>query len=162
MNTNPVTTLSEARNFLFLINTRRYPDGDALVAALDATDYDLFVLDLFDEAAAPLSPAHIDQLKTRPNGASRLVIAYMSIGEAEVYRYYWRSSYGRNPPSWIEEENPNWPGNYKVRYWDPDWKAILFGDADAYLDRILASGFDGVYLDIVDGFQYFEDTYRTP
>ena len=30
------------------------------------------------------------------------------------------------------------------------------GSPDAYLDRILAAGFDGVYLDIIDAFEYFE------
>ena len=29
-------------------------------------------------------------LKTKKNGGQRLVIAYMSIGEAEDYRFYWQ------------------------------------------------------------------------
>ena len=31
------------------------------------------------------------------------------------------------------------------------------GHPDAYLDRILAAGFDGVYLDIIDAFEYWRD-----
>jgi cysteinyl-tRNA synthetase len=158
-NTDPVTSLAQANNFLYLINPQDYADGDALVSELEATSYDLFVIDLFDDAGTQLTSAQVSRLKTKPGGAARLVIAYMSIGEAEDYRYYWKSSYSSNPPSWIERENPNWPGNYKVRYWEPKWKKILFGSGDAYLDRILASGFDGVYLDIIDGFEYFEDVY---
>jgi cysteinyl-tRNA synthetase len=34
---------------------------------------------------------------------------------------------------------------------------VLFGSDDAYLDRILAAGFDGAYLDIIDAFEYFEE-----
>jgi cysteinyl-tRNA synthetase len=48
------------------------------------------------------------------------------------------------------------PVSYKVRYWDQDWRPILF----QYADRVLASGFDGVYLDIVDAYEYFADRGR--
>ena len=37
-----------------------------------------------------------------------------------------------------------------------NWQAVIFGDNDAYLNRILAAGFDGVYLDIIDAYEYFE------
>jgi cysteinyl-tRNA synthetase len=37
-----------------------------------------------------------------------------------------------------------------------EWQDIIFGDADGYLDRIMNAGFDGVYLDIIDAFEYFE------
>lgn len=30
------------------------------------------------------------------------------------------------------------------------------GGEGAYLDRIMEAGFDGVYLDIVDAFEYYE------
>jgi len=80
----------------------------------------------------------------------------MSIGEAEDYRYYWKAEWKTNPPSWLAEENPNWPGNYKVRYWNEDWQNIIYGNNDSYLRKILDAGFDGVYLDIIDAFEYFE------
>lgn len=84
------------------------------------------------------------------------MICYMSIGEAEDYRYYWDENWKKQKPSWLDEENGNWPGNYKVRYWDPNWQKIIMGSKESYLDKILASDFDGVYLDIIDGFEYFE------
>ena len=34
-------------------------------------------------------------------------------------------------------------------FWDPEWQAIIFD----YVDRIVAAGFDGVYLDKVDEFE---------
>jgi cysteinyl-tRNA synthetase len=40
-----------------------------------------------------------------------------------------------------------------VQYWNPQWQEILFGNQNAYLDRILAAGFDGVYLDGADKFE---------
>ena len=48
--------------------------------------------------------------------------------------------------------NEQWEGNFWVRYWDPAWRTMLFGNRDAYLDRILAAGFDGVYLDKIDAY----------
>jgi len=56
----------------------------------------------------------------------------------------------------LEEENPNWEGNYKVRYWEPEWQDIIYGNDSSYLKKILDAGFDGVYLDIIDAFEYFE------
>lgn len=80
----------------------------------------------------------------------------MSIGEAEDYRYYWDESWTVGSPSWLKEENPEWEGNYKVEYWDTNWQAIILGSENAYLDKIIDAGFDGVYLDIIEAFEYFE------
>lgn len=67
-------------------------------------------------------------------------------------------SYAKNQArGYISFAAPHWAGNSKVEYWDPAWQAVIFGSAEAYLDRILAAGFDGVYLDIIDAYEYFED-----
>ncbi|MGP1532348.1 MAG: endo alpha-1,4 polygalactosaminidase, partial [Treponema sp.] len=80
--------------------------------------------------------------------------------EAEDYRYYWEKQWKHRRPSWLDKENSEWKGNYKVKYWDAEWKSIIFGSDGAYLDRILAAGFDGVYLDIIDAFEYFESKQK--
>ncbi|MFW5487773.1 MAG: MJ1477/TM1410 family putative glycoside hydrolase [Desulfovibrio sp.] len=87
--------------------------------------------------------------------AGKKVLCYFSIGEAETYRFYWNQSWGKTPPSFLGLENPDWPGNYKVRYWQPQWiKQAL----EPYMDRILEAGFDGVYLDIIDAYWYWHET----
>ena len=53
--------------------------------------------------------------------------------------------------------NPDWDGNYFVRYWQPEWQALMFGSPESYLDVIMAQGFDGVYLDRADAFLDGED-----
>lgn len=162
-----VTSLAQARNFLFLINPEAFSDQERFLSALRRTDYDLIVIDAFvDGSRGPewLETEEIRSLKRKAGGASRLVICYLSIGEAESYRYYWDRRWDRNrdgrpdagAPQWLAGENPNWQGNYKVRYWDPEWQAILFGGKESYLDQILSRDFDGVYLDIIDAFEYFE------
>lgn len=154
-NANDVSKLSEAQNFLYLINPQHFTTKQEFIQSVCATNYDLLVMDLFLGEEA-FTSEEIQQLKQKANGGKRLVICYMSIGEAENYRYYWNPAWRTQKPDWLERANPQWPGNYKVRYWNPDWQSIICGPGDSYLNRILAVGFDGVYLDIVDAFEYFE------
>lgn len=153
--TGNVAALGEARNFLYVLDPGAFASRAAYLSALANTNFDLFIIDLFFDETA-LTPQELAQLKAKAGGGARLVLCYMSIGEAEDYRYYWQSGWTVGNPAWLEAENPDWAGNYKVRYWDPGWQAIIYGDPGAYLDRILAAGFDGVYLDIIDAYEYFE------
>src|SRR5271165_6953117 len=120
--------------------------------------YDLVVIDYgFDHRNATAFPREVvDLMRNKPNGSRRLIFAYFSIGEAENYRYYWQENWLKTRPQWLEPENPDWPGNYLVRYWHPEWQAILYGSPNAYLDRIIAAGFDGVYLDGADKFEQWK------
>ena len=149
-NTSDIKKLSDAKNFLYIINPDDY-NKETFISALKETDYDVIIIDLFI-TNDQLSKEDIDALKTKKNGCSRLVICYMSIGEAEDYRWYW----SQVEEKYLYEENPDWKGNYKVCYWDPDWQKIICGE-NGYLSKILDSGFDGVYLDIIDAFEYFEE-----
>ncbi|MCR5862190.1 endo alpha-1,4 polygalactosaminidase [Flavobacterium sp. J372] len=155
VNTSNITSLSQAKNFLYLINPENFASKQAFISAVAATNYDALIMDLFFEGQQ-FTPDEIQQLKQKANGGTRMVICYMSIGEAENYRYYWESSWTTSPPSWLAAENPDWPGNYKVRYWNADWQGIIYKNNDSYLDRIITTGFDGVYLDIIDAFEFFE------
>ncbi|MBT9589258.1 endo alpha-1,4 polygalactosaminidase [bacterium] len=92
--------------------------------------------------------AELSQLRQ----GGRLLVAYLSVGEAESYRSYWNKSWKPGHPSWLDKPNPNWEGNYKVRYWDPDWQKILFDYADLIVDQ----GYDGLFLDVVDGYEYWQ------
>jgi cysteinyl-tRNA synthetase len=154
-NADNVIFLSQVKNFLYLINPESFDSKEDFLNAIQATNYDLVLIDLFFNGEE-LTSADIASLKTKYNGGTRLVISYMSIGEAEDYRYYWDASWYTTPPDWMAEENPDWPGNYKVRYWDTSWQAIIYGNDSSYLGKILKAGFDGVYLDIIDAFEYFE------
>lgn len=151
-----ITSISDAKNFLYLINGNSYSSKSELLTAIKNTNYDLIIMDLFQDGVQ-FTSTEIEDLKTKMDGGKRVVVCYVSIGEAEDYRYYWNSEWNYNRPSWLEEENPNWEGNYKVEYWNKEWKGIIYGNTNSYLDRILDAGFDGVYLDIIDAFEYFED-----
>lgn len=138
--------------------------------AIGRTAYDLVVIDYSADGteARAFTRQEIAALQRSPGGPKR-VLAYLSIGEAETYRYYWDPAWDDEPPfgvpdadapAWLDVENPNWEGNYKVHYWDPEWQAIIFGSPDSYLDKILARGYDGVYLDLVDAYWYYQQQGR--
>ena len=155
-NSNNINTLSDAKNFLCLINPSSYSNKDDFLNALKNTNFDIIIIDLFFNEQM-LTKEDINSLKTKKNGGKRLVICYLSIGEAEDYRYYWKDEWYSNPPSFLDKENPDWPGNYKVKYWDPLWQAIISGNDSSYLKKIIDSNCDGVYLDGIDAFEYFEN-----
>ena len=77
-----------------------------------------------------------------------MVIVYLSIGEAEDYRFY----RNKKKPNWIVKENENWEG----KYWSPEWKSII----KEYQKKLDEIGVDGYLLDTVDTYQYFEENYK--
>lgn len=143
------------------LNTFAYQLQYVDLNELSASGYELFVIDYSrdgsDETA--FTASEVETLKESPSG-KKIVVSYMSIGEAEDYRFYWKDEWSDNPPGWLDEENPDWEGNYKVRYWQDEWKDIVFGSDNSYLDKIINAGFDGVYLDIIDGYYYWEEKGR--
>lgn len=125
-----------------------------------ASGHDLLVIDYSKDGSdeGSLAPDEIEALQRKPDGGRRVVLSYLSIGEAESYRFYWDKAWKSAPPGWLLGENKDWKENYAVAFWDPGWQGIVFGDREnSYLDRILDAGFDGVYLDKCD---VYEDLLR--
>lgn len=155
-NAGNIQRLSDAKNFLYIINPEAYSSKNDFLSAIAGTNYDLVIVDLF-WGEDLLTAEDVARMKVKNNGAARLVVCYMSIGEAEDYRYYWKSNWHSDPPSWLGGENPDWEGNYKVNYWDKEWQQIIYGNDSSYAKMILNAGFDGVYLDLIDAFEYYEE-----
>jgi endo-alpha-1,4-polygalactosaminidase (GH114 family) len=65
--------------------------------AIGETKFDLVIIDYSRDGsdARRFTASQISALKDSPGGPKR-VLAYMSIGEAEDYRWYWRRSWGAN------------------------------------------------------------------
>jgi cysteinyl-tRNA synthetase len=105
------------------------------------------VIDLYKRInpSTVFSKDYINRLKSNNN----TVLSYFSIGEAEDYRPDFKSI----PKSIIGKENLSWPGNYTIKYWDKAWHSIVL----KYLNQIINQGFNGVYLDIIDGFHRFSN-----
>lgn len=131
-----------------------------VVKKLAACGRDVIVLDASystDDGGA-WSPAELKTIRKGKPG--RRMIAYVSIGEAEDYRPYWQKAWDADKdgkpdasaPKFLNIENPDWKGNYRVRYWQPEWQQIML----SVVDRVVAQGFDGIYLDIVDAYEFYE------
>ncbi|MFH1320394.1 MAG: MJ1477/TM1410 family putative glycoside hydrolase [Bacteroidota bacterium] len=114
------------------------------------TSFELIVMDYSQDGTDDFK--FTSQQITQIKNSGEKAIAYISIGEAEDYRYYWQSSWETTPPSWLGDENPDWHGNYKVRFWNTAWQNIIF----SYIDTIISQGFDGIYMDIIDAYYYWQ------
>ncbi|HEX3868959.1 MAG TPA: MJ1477/TM1410 family putative glycoside hydrolase [Pirellulales bacterium] len=154
-------SVSAPRSFAYVLQAdAAWKSRSAAVAALAHCDRDWIVIDAA-YTAGPDGRWTPDDLKTIRDGKpGRRVLAYLSIGEAEDYRDYWQKTWDADrdgkPDAWAPDflmpENPDWTGNYRVRYWREAWQKLILSE----IDRIVAQGFDGAYLDIVDGFETFE------
>ncbi|MFX0073223.1 MAG: MJ1477/TM1410 family putative glycoside hydrolase [Candidatus Hermodarchaeota archaeon] len=118
------------------------------------SNYDLMIIDYSSDGSESeeFSSKDIDYMKSS-GSKEKTLISYISIGEAEDYRFYWDDSWDEGNPEWLGEENPDWEGNYKVKFWMSGWQNIVYN----YLNRILSSDFDGIYMDIIDAYEYYED-----
>ena len=129
----------------------------------------LLVTDYSRDGSGPnrFTPAEVDTFK-----ANAVAVSYISIGEASDFQAYWHANWTSTghatgaltsaAPGWLGPIDEAFPESRKVRYWDPDWQKLIFNDAHTgYLDQIVAQGFDGAYLDIVDAY-YFWAAEATP
>ena len=146
---------SDMQQRLGTVTSWHYQLQNIDVAALSQLDVDLIVIDYArssPEVAPPveLTREEVELLRKRPDGGRRIVLAYLSIGEAEEYRFYWKAEFAKVRPAWHAARNNRWPDNHRVRFWMDAWKEIIVRRTGSYLDRIQDAGFDGVYLDRVD------------
>lgn len=118
------------------------------------SDLELIVLDpsLDDARGRFLTSAECRALQKRSDSSRRIVLGYLSVGEVDTKRWYWPAAWRKDAPAWVGAENPQWPGSRSVQYWNSSWQALLFAGDDSMLDRIIDAGFDGVFLDRVDGY----------
>lgn len=107
------------------------PDKNA-VSKSDIERYDMAILD-------PDSHPSIEAVRKKT-----VLIAYVSIGEAETYRKYWANAEGQD---WVLGKNPNWPGNYYVDVRSSEWKHII---TDEVIPDLIGKGFEGIMMDTID------------
>lgn len=103
---------------------------------LDQSSYELLILDapVLNQPPAGLDTrALVERLhrSAAQEGRLRLVLAYLNIGQAESWRYYWTSAWkppaaGKpGSPDFILADDPDgWADNYMVAYWE-DRKSVV-------------------------------------
>lgn len=159
-NVDNISSFTEVTEFLYYLQPAEEVSREQYISSIRTTNYDCVVMDYSYDGSAEFTNAEITSIREGLNsGNGGFAIAYMSIGEAEDYRFYWEDKWTsktgrikREAPDWLYRENPQWKGNFQVLYWKQAWKNIVF----TYLDKIIAQGFDGVYLDIIDAFEVYE------
>ncbi|MCH8872874.1 endo alpha-1,4 polygalactosaminidase, partial [candidate division KSB1 bacterium] len=100
--------------------------------------FDLAVLD---------SDSHPDLAKLKDSDT--LLIGYISIGEVGDYRWYWSDI--KDKP-WLLDKNPNWD-SYMIDVRNDEWQELL---NQQIIPKILAKGFDGIFLDTIDNAEYLQ------
>lgn len=155
--------LSNVQSWMFQLQEL---DEDGAVEALAATAYDMFIIEAGQNFSdwSYNTPQIIDQLKAKPDGSPRVLIAYVDIGQAEDYRAYWQDDWvaptktSRGYPSFLITIDPDgWSGNFPVAYWEEDWQSLWLGSNGIIAD-LARYGFDGVLLDWVEA--YDDDLVR--
>lgn len=145
--------VAQNRELLRRASSWTYQLQDVNADNLARTDFDVLVVDLLHAGSA--DRRDVARLKRKPDGGRRVVLAYVNIGEAEDYRYYWKRHWARSPPHWMGRQNCRWKGDHRVRHWSTEWQSIIFGRRSSYLGRLIAAGFDGAWLDRVDIHRYW-------
>ena len=152
---NKIYSMNNVNDFLYQLQ-------NIDLEKIGKTKFDLVITDYSKDGSdkEKFTPEEIYKLKNSAGG-QKIVLAYLSIGEAEDYRWYWDSTWDKNKdgipdkdaPDWLGPENPEWEGDYLVKYWKEGWKKIVFN----YIDRVIDAGFNGIYLDTVDTYEYWKD-----
>ncbi len=144
-----------AYNIQDVTSTRQY---DELVG----THYDLYVLEVsttevgneqFDMQGL-IRDIRNHNITTR--NVNPIVLAYVDVGQAEEWRWYYAPSWEVGNPSWVVADDPNgWEGNFVVAYWSDAWQDFtIYGDSTgrSQVEETLKLGFDGIYMDWVEAF----------
>ncbi|MDN5337823.1 MAG: hypothetical protein PWQ20_893 [Thermotogaceae bacterium] len=114
------------------------------IDALRNTNFEIVVIDYANDSNE-FTSEEIESLKS----SGKIVLAYLNIGRAEDWRFYW-DTLDKNI---VNEEDPDWPGEYYVDFWDDRWWEQAL---KPYIDKIISQGFNGLFLDRIDAFQDYE------
>jgi cysteinyl-tRNA synthetase len=153
-NSNEINSLNDAQNYIYLISYSQYNSKTEIIEALRQTNFDVILMEFFFDTDISFTASEIELLKTKANGASRKVISYINIGAAEKYRYYWQENWRLHNPRWLKKPYDGYEDEIWVKFWKKDWENIIYKNENSYLDKIIESGFDGIYLDNIEAYYF--------
>ncbi len=154
-NPNNILSMSSAENFVYLRDTTAFGTETEFALKLHDTNYDMVMVDVF-HGRQPFSKRAIETMKYKKLGAKRMVLARMDVGTAATYRFYWQPGWRSGGPRWITAPYPTDPDRYFVEYWRPEWHKIIYGDPKSFVYGLIAQGYDGVLIETVEAYRYFE------
>jgi len=160
-------------NWTYKLQGSAAENWELLPEVLAAAPHDLLVTDFarFGDEDSKFTPLEVSRIEHSysdwgGDGHRKVVLAYISIGEASDFRSYWNPAWTDDgtasgnltgdAPEWLGPVDPDWPESRKVRYWMTGWQDIIFNDSGTgWLDQVVAQGFDGAYLDIIDAYYFW-------
>ena len=154
-NPNNILSMAEAQNYLYLRDTSAFGLEVETALQIHDTNFDIVVVDVF-HGRKPFTKRAIETMKYKNLGARRMVLARMDVGTAANYRYYWQPNWQSGAPRWITAPYPTDPDRFFVEYWRPEWHKVIYGDDKSFTYGLIAQGFDGVVIEGVESYRYFE------
>lgn len=172
--------LTQIKYWAYQIQSLEEPQA---ISTLANSKYDMLVIDptvTHDFTFNAKRTVSILKSSRASDGIHRkLVLAYIDIGQAEEWRWYWngrptyeqfgecRDAYIKSIQKWapwvVACDPDGWAGNYPVAFWASEWKDIVIHGTDlgsdlglyfnSMLDEVIQDGFDGVYLDWVEAWE---------
>jgi endo-alpha-1,4-polygalactosaminidase (GH114 family) len=117
--------------------------------------YDMFIDDYYSGHCA-FDPADVHAFQDSRPPRGRLAIAYIDGGEFMrccsnidlAEQDGWFDANGNltsAAPAWLGPQNPKFAGLYEARVWMPAWQHYILHE----IDKIIALGYDGVFLDVL-------------
>jgi cysteinyl-tRNA synthetase len=157
VNENPehILSLREVRNFAWLMDSSPFGTEAQFALKMHETNFDLLLVGI-THGRDILSRRAVETLKYKYLGSRRQVFAHVNIGTAAAYDYFWKPEWREGSPTFIGTPVKGNPDLYRVEYWKPEWQQIITGNTNSMIQGVIYLGFDGVVLDGLDAFQYFE------
>ncbi|MDP2700088.1 hypothetical protein [Thalassospira sp.] len=158
-NPHAIDNIRDARNYAVIVDSSPFGSKEDYVAALADSNYDILIFDAFHRGMTPLTFDDIKRLRYKKLGTPRTLLAWMNIGTAETYRYYWQANWVPGAPEFISEPNSTarWGQEHHVHYWAPAWQNVIFGTPESYLGGLMQLGFDGVVLSGLEEYRWWLD-----
>jgi hypothetical protein len=129
--------LGKVRSFVYLTATNA--GNSVSLRAIAASPFDLIILG----GGAINIP--LDRGTADPTG-HKLIFGYIDVSESAIFEEPDLFVNG-SVPAWFGHLNPAYQGLYSVQYWNPAWEKEIF----LQLDQLIADGYDGVFLDVLNG-----------
>jgi len=83
-------------------------------------------------------------------GGKTIVVAYVSLGEAEEYRSYWPQIAQKE---WVVGANENWGRSHFVDVRSAEWRSLVL---ETVVPGVIAKGFRGIMMDTLDTADFLE------
>jgi cysteinyl-tRNA synthetase len=155
------TTMPLAAVRTFMYQLQNLEDPRAL-DALAQSPYDMLVVEptatTSDNAGFDMK-AMVNRLHAGRPG--RIVLGYLDAAQAETFRTYWEKTWiaptrtAHGSPAFLISPDPDgWSGDFPVAYWDRNWQDIIAAGPDSQVKRLMRAGFDGLYLDWIDAWDF--------